>query len=167
MKRHLSIKAVALLCGGLLGHGAFAAEWFKPGLWEETTVKDGITNHPKGHLDHECWTAAKIAALGNRDSFWKLSSKGLDKSCTLKSYEFNGKTLSYAIACKAGSGMMGKLVAESSTHLSVATSMNFGGGWGSAESSDRWLSADCGEHADEPADSADEIPDDLAEGEAP
>ena len=148
MKQHLSIKVAALLFGGFALNSASAGDLFKPGLWEETTIKDGITNNPKGHVDYKCWTSAQIASLGSRESLWNAMSSKMDKSCTLKSYILNGGTLSYEIACKAGSGISAKVVAKSPTSKLVAATMNFGQGPGSSESSDRWVSADCGEHGD-------------------
>ncbi|MGQ0699097.1 MAG: DUF3617 domain-containing protein [Panacagrimonas sp.] len=148
MNKHNVARGAAALLWLLAGNAAAADNWGKPGLWEQTTVSGGISGNKKGRVDFECVTAAERAKFDDKDAVLKEIVSEIGKDCTVKNFKHGSKEISYETTCPTG-GMKAKIAFESPTAQRSTITMAYKELAGTEEISSRWVSADCGEHAEE------------------
>ncbi len=125
----------------------------RPGLWElvDTT---GASKQP----DMECITADE---LGDSAQLIAKARKSHGTGCTLSNVKETSRLVSYEVACDSSAGKgKGQYKAQFESATAMQMSMKYDGSMTLAggktmpmqldiQRRGRWLSADCGEHADE------------------
>ncbi len=128
-----------MACGSAMAAGT----WGKPGLWEETPTHDG----KKGEVTQSCYTADEVRIDDQKKEEEKVISQMAD-GCKMKNFKQSASALSFEYTCPDGKGSIKRAIESptrnTTTWVYSGKPLTF-----KHEVSSRWVSADCGEHADQ------------------
>lgn len=142
-KRNSATTAAAILLLIGCGTATAAGTWGNPGLWEETPTHDG----KKGETTRSCYTADDVVVGDQKKEEEKVISQMAD-GCKMKNFKQSASALSFEYTCPQGRGSIKRAI-ESPTRNTTTWVYNGEPLTFKHEVSSRWVSADCGEHADQ------------------